>query len=174
MRGVVSLAAAFALAETFPARNLLLWLTFCVVLGTLVLQGMTLPWVIRRLRVSGDDDSRDRLAEASVQHSAAQAAVSRLDELTDTEPDTESTGVPAGVVENLRSLAEKRSNAAWERLGSQHAETPAQAYKRLRREMVAAEREAFVAARNDRKIDDEVLRRVMRELDLEEAMLQRD
>jgi Na+/H+ antiporter len=191
MRGVVSLAAAFALVETFPARNLVLWLTFCVVLGTLVVQGMTLPWVIRRLGVTGDDDSRDRLAEAAVQHSAAQAAVSRLDELAGEPDDGDGSGdgggdgagngagggrvaVPPGVVENLRSLAEKRSNAAWERLGSQHAETPAQAYKRLRREMVAAEREAFVVARNERKIDDEVLRRVMRELDLEEAMLQRD
>ena len=52
MRGVVSLAAALALAPDFPQRPLILYLTFCVILATLVGQGLTLPWLIRQLGVS--------------------------------------------------------------------------------------------------------------------------
>ena len=62
MRGVVSLAAAFALAADFPQRDLILFMTFFVVFGTLVLQGLTLPWLIRRLGVVGREDVTDRLA----------------------------------------------------------------------------------------------------------------
>lgn len=168
MRGVVSLAAAFALAADFPARDLIVWLTFCVVVGTLVVQGLTLPWVIRRLGVTAEDSSADDLAEAAVGHRAAQASIARLDELAGGD------GHHVVVAEQLRHTAEKRANSAWERLGSNPDETPATAYKRLRREMLAAEREVFVRARNDREVDDEVLRRVLRELDLEEVMLQRE
>ena len=70
-----------------------------------------------------------------------------------------------------------RANSAWERLGrpaSEAGESPSAAYRRLRREMVARERDEFVARRDAGEIDDEVLRRVMRELDLEEATLDRD
>ncbi|MBC8092377.1 MAG: sodium:proton antiporter, partial [Pseudonocardia sp.] len=168
MRGVVSLAAAFALAADFPARDLIVWLTFCVVIGTLVIQGLTLPWVIRRLGVTAEDSSADDLAEAAVGHRAAQASIARLDELAGGD------GHHVVVAEQLRHTAEKRANSAWERLGSNPDETPAMAYKRLRREMLAAERDVFVKARNDREVDDEVLRRVLRELDLEEVMLQRE
>jgi CPA1 family monovalent cation:H+ antiporter len=78
------------------------------------------------------------------------------------------------VVERLRMLAEHRGNAAWERLGRQDSESPAAAYRRLRRTMLDAERQVFVEARDAKQIDDEVLFRVMRELDLEEAALTRD
>jgi CPA1 family monovalent cation:H+ antiporter len=172
MRGVVSLAAAFAIPESVPGRPELLFLTFCVTVGTLLLHGLTLPWLIRRLGVQGDGESQaDALAEAQAQYAAGQAAMTRLDELTengDAEPRS---------VQKLKRMAEMRTNSSWERLGRDASETgegPGATYRRLRREMLTAERDTFVQHRNEGRIDDEVLRRVLRELDLEEAMLSRD
>jgi len=174
MRGVVSLAAAFALPPEFPQRDLLLFLTFVVVIGTLVLQGFTLPALIRWLRVTAEDERRDALAEAAAQHAAANAALARLDALVD-----EDGAVPDDVVQRLREKAEIRQLGAWERLGGNrtgpgYTETPTASYRRLRREMLDAERAIFVEMRDAGRIDDEVLRRVQQELDLEEALLARD
>ncbi len=170
MRGVVSLAAAFALAPDFPARSEILFLTFAVVLGTLVAQGFTLPWVIRRLGIKTDETYRDNLAEANAQHRAINAAIDRLDQLV-----AESDPPPGDVVERLRAMAEHRRNGAWERLGGGvgpgSSETPSAAFRRLRMEMVAAERKAFLEMRDHGLLDDEVMRQVTYELDLEEAML---
>jgi monovalent cation/hydrogen antiporter len=172
MRGVVSLAAAFALATDFPRRDLILFVTFVVVFGTLVLQGLTLPWVIRRLVVVGREDYTDRLAEASAQSRAAQAGIDRLDELLAEEP----APPPDHVVHKLRTYAEHRSNGAWERLAgarTDREETPSELYRRLRTEMLRAERDEFVRLRDSGELDDEVLRLVFRDLDLEEALLSR-
>ncbi|MFB9319596.1 cation:proton antiporter, partial [Cryptosporangium minutisporangium] len=173
MRGVVSLAAAFALAHDFPQRGLILWLTFVVVFGTLVIQGLTLPALIRRLGVSGTDDMNDRLAEANAQHQAARAATGRLDELVS----TASHPPPEEVVGLLKHYSEYRANSAWERLGGglSHGgkETPGAAFRRLRQEMVQAQRATFTRLRNLGELDDEVMREMVRELDLEETMLGR-
>lgn len=167
MRGVVTLAAALALPETdevaYP-RELFVWLAFAVIVVTLVVQGATLPWYARRLRVPPDDPTTDTLAEAATQNQASRAARDRLEELAE--------GAPTATVERLRELAEHRTNKAWERLGGA-AETPSQAYGRLRREMIDAEREVFRSARDEGRIAEEVLRRAQRDLDLEESLLQR-
>jgi CPA1 family monovalent cation:H+ antiporter len=175
MRGVVSLAAAFSIPEDFPRRNLLLFLTFVVVIGTLLVQGLSFPALIRRLGISaGREAYEDNLAEAAAQQAAASAALSRLDEIVADGVDD----VHSEVVAQLRSGMERRSFAAWERLGSGTGpggeETPTTVYRRLRREMLAAERQVFVRMRDERRIDDEVLRRVVQELDFEEAALSRD
>jgi len=169
MRGVVSLAAASALPLDLPGRDVIVFCAFAVTVGTLLLQGLTLPWLIGRLGVRGDEARGDALAEAQVQHAAARAAVDRLDEVVGRGDPT-----PEHVVERLRALAEHRGNAAWERLGRQGAESPAASYRRLRRTMLEAERRVFVEARDEGRIDDEVLFRVLRELDLEEAALSRE
>jgi Na+/H+ antiporter len=172
MRGVVSLAAASALPAAFPHRDLILFLTFAVVVGTLMLQGLTLPAVIRRLGVTGADGAADTLAEAAAQHSAAKAGLSRLDVLL-----AARGRVPDEVVRRLRDRAETRQFAAWERIGGDPepgSETPTGAYRRLLREMMQAERGVFIELRDAGRIDDEVLRRVQLELDLEEAMLARE
>lgn len=174
MRGVVSIAAAYALPVGFPGRDLVTFLTFCVVIATLVLQGLTLPTVIRRLGVAAEEERRaDNLAEAGAQHTAINAALSRLEELL-----AEDGDVPTEIVHRLRDRAEVRSLAAWERLGGPPddalRETPTAAYRRLRRDMLEAERAVFVQLRDEGRIDDEVLRRVQLELDLEEAMMSRD
>lgn len=181
MRGVVSLAAAFAIplttatGEAFPAREEILFLSFVVVVGTLLLQGLTLPWLIRTLGVQGQEAQTDAVAEAAAQHEAARAATARLDELVDP-ANEEGSAVADKTARILRGWAERRSTSAWERLGrsdDELGESPAATFRRLRREMLAAEREVFVAHRDAGRIDDEVLRRVMHELDLEEAMLDR-
>ncbi|MEV0676775.1 Na+/H+ antiporter [Actinosynnema sp. NPDC050436] len=169
MRGVVSLAAASALPLDLPGRDVIVFCAFVATVGTLLIQGLTLPWVIRKLGFQGDEEQADALAEAQVQHAAARAAVDRLDELVDNGDQT-----PDHVVDRLRTMAEHRGNAAWERLGRQEDESPAAAYRRLRRTMLDAERQVFVEARDNRQIDDEVLFRVLRELDLEEAALTRE
>ncbi|MBB5806547.1 CPA1 family monovalent cation:H+ antiporter [Saccharothrix ecbatanensis] len=169
MRGVVSLAAASALPLDLPGRDVIVFCAFVVTVGTLLIQGLSLPFVIRKLGFRGDEERTDALAEAQVQHAAAQAAVRTLDEVIGGE-----SGTPEHVVERLRIMAEHRGNAAWERLGRQEDESPAASYRRLRRTMLAAERKVFVQARDDGQIDDEVLYRVLRELDLEEAAISRE
>jgi monovalent cation/hydrogen antiporter len=173
MRGVVSLAAAFALPIDFPQRDLILFLTFVVVIATLVGQGFTLPKVIRRLGVTASESLQDNLAEADAQQRAARAAIERLDQIVE-----EEGNISDDIVQNLRDKAEIRTFGAWERLGGgrghANSETPTATYRRLRRAMLEAERDVFVQLRDDRRIDDEVLRRVLLELDLEEAMLARD
>lgn len=174
MRGVVSLAAASALPLDFPGRERVVFLAFFVTVSTLLLQGLTLPWVIRWLDVRRPDARYDAIAEAQAQHTAAQAALDRLDELTAGDATPEHID---RVASRLRSWTEQRSLGAWERLGrpaEEAGEAPTAAFRRLRREMLAAEREAFVRSRAEGHISDEVLRRVLRELDLEEALLTRD
>jgi len=175
MRGVVSLAAAAAIPLTtdagapFPGRDEIIYLAFLITVGTLLVQGLTLPAVIRRLSVRGREDYTDALAEAQAQNDAARAAAARLDELDDGDPLAERA------VAKLRQSIEARSNAAWERLGgSDDGTTPSAVYRRLRRELLLAEREVFLRYRDARRIDDEVFRRIQRELDLEEVMLERE
>jgi CPA1 family monovalent cation:H+ antiporter len=177
MRGVVSLAAAFAIptftagGAPFPHRNELLFLAFFVTLATLLLHGLTLPWVIRSLHVRGREDYTDALAEAEGQHNAARAALERLEALrAESEP-------PRAVLEQLRRASEHRANQAWERLGrsaEEAGESPTAAYRRLRTEMLDAERAVFIRLRDENRIDDEVLRRVLHQLDLEDVLLQRE
>jgi Na+/H+ antiporter len=170
MRGVVTLAAAFALpaSDRYP-RELFVWLAFSVIVGTLVLQGVTLPAVARWLRIPPDDPKDDALAEASAQQAAARAARERLDAEAAKNGD-----VPDSVLGRLRSLLDDRTNLAWERLGSRRRETPSETYSRLRRAMIEEERDVFRAARDEGRIPEEVLRRAQRDLDLEESLLRRE
>lgn len=172
MRGVVTLAAAFAIPATVPGRETIVFLAFFVTVATLLLHGLTLPTVIRRLGVQDDAFTSDTLAEAQTQFDAAQAAISRLDELTE-----EADDHLGHTAEKLRRMAEYSANSVWEQLGrpdSEAGESPSAAYRRLRREMLISERTTFVARRDSGDIDDEVLRRVLRRLDFEEAALARD
>lgn len=176
MRGVVSLAAAFAIpvqtatGGPFPQRELLIFLTFVVIFATLIVQGTTLRAVIRRLGLR-TDPVQDRLGEAQAAQAASDAALSRLDELVAA---GDGTAAPAEVVEQLRQRARVRGLVAWERLGDPSRETPTAAYRRLRIEMLEAERDALVRMRDLGRIDDHTMRRVQRDLDYEEAVLRRD
>ncbi|TVZ87445.1 sodium/proton antiporter (CPA1 family) [Streptomyces sp. BK340] len=178
MRGVVSLAIAFSIptvhdGHPFPQRNLILFLTFTTVIGTLVVQGLTLPPLIRLLRFPGRDRQAETLAEANAQAQASRAAENRLDELLS----DERNALPPPLADRLRMVLERRRNAVWERLGQVNpvtGESVDDTYRRLSREMIGAEREVFVRLRDHRHIDDEMLRALLRRLDLEEAAAYRE
>ncbi|CAM5328404.1 Na+/H+ antiporter OS=Streptomyces tendae OX=1932 GN=GUR47_14605 PE=3 SV=1 [Streptomyces tendae] len=179
MRGVVSLAIAFSIpltvhgGEPFPERNLILFLTFTTVIGTLVVQGVTLPPLIRLLKFPAHDVQAETLAEANAQAQASRVAEQRLDDLLA----DERNALPAPLADRLRTVLERRRNAVWERLGQVNSvtgETVDDTYRRLSRAMISAEREVFVRLRDGRYIDDEMLRTLLRRLDLEEAAAYRE
>jgi CPA1 family monovalent cation:H+ antiporter len=172
MRGAVSLAAALALPLTtdagtaFPNRELVIFLTFSVILGTLVLQGLTLPAVIRALRV--EEDGLAEMEEAKARIHAAEAALARLDELVDEEWVREET---AERVRGMFTFRRERFRSRFDPETDGAIEDRSISYQRLLRELLEAEREAVLQLQRDGRIDDEVLRRVVRDLDLEEARL---
>ena len=168
MRGVVTLAAVLALPPETPRRGVVVFVAFVVVVGTLTLQGLTLPGLARWLKLPGPDPAEDALAEAALLSEVAKAGRNRLAEMSEGEE-------PEEVVEALRQQSMSRADRAWERLGRPHEEyePPTAAYLRLRLEMLDAERAALIEARDDGRYDDEVLRAVTAMLDVEESLLDR-
>ncbi len=175
MRGAVSLAAALALpvvtteGAAFPERAFVIYLTFGVILATLVVQGLSLPLLIRGLGLH--DDGASERQEMQARLTAAQAALARLDELaSQNEVSQESAQHLRKHYEaQVRSIT-KRFKKAEDEPGEDHATT----YQQLQREALQAERSAVIGLRNQGEINDEVLRRIERELDLEEQRLAGD
>jgi monovalent cation/hydrogen antiporter len=172
MRGAVSLAAALALplstdaGSPVPGRDLILFLTFAVILVTLVGQGLTLPIVIRALHLP-DDGSEDR-EDAKARILAAEAAVARLAELQAED------WVRDDTAERLRGLYRFRNDRFRARLDDEDdgaIESQSQDYQRLRRELLNAEREALIELRRRGAISNDVWLRVGRDLDLEDQRL---
>ena len=164
MRGVVTLAAALTLPMDFHNRSVLIFMAFFVVVGSLLIQGSTLPWLVRRLRLAPPDPGELALEEAALLDRATQAGDTRLDEV--------SGQAAADVLARLRVRAEDRRNAAWERVArSGRSETPIEAYTRLRLAMLSAERGAVLSARDEGGYSDEAVRRVIRMMDVEQGML---
>jgi monovalent cation/hydrogen antiporter len=172
MRGGVSLAAALAVPlETdagapFPGREVILFLTFSVILATLVLQGLTLPAVIRVLDL--EDDGIEGREEAAARIRAAEAAIARLEELAGEDWVRDDT---ADRVRGGYTFRINRFSARFDDADDGDIEERSQAYQRLRRELLAAERDAVVELRRSGVISDEVMRRVQRDLDLEDTRL---
>ncbi|WP_199753894.1 Na+/H+ antiporter [Amycolatopsis sp. WAC 01375] len=169
MRGVVTLAAAFVLPADTPQRAVLVLVAFVVVAGTLLLHGTTLPVLVRRLKLPPPDPAVDALQEAAVLHDMTRAALEELEKIRTPED-------PEDIVERLRSRLQHRSDSAWEELGRQSTltETPSDAYRRLRLRLLEVEREKFLEARDSGMADDDVLRRILERLDIEESMLDRE
>ena len=165
MRGVVTLAAAFVIPEGTEYREVLLLVAFTVVAGTLLGQGLTLPWLVRRLRVTGPDPAEDALARATLLEQASRAGLTVLDR---SEYDD-----PHGVADLIRTRLEERNFAAWERLAT-HAEhvAPSELYAVLRLEMLAAERARILEIRKTGNVAAEVVGEVLAMLDVEESMLE--
>ena len=171
MRGVVTLAAASLLPEDTPQRASLIFIALTVTVGTLILQGFTLGSVARMLNLKGPDPREDALQRAQLVQATVSAGSARLDqELDDGEHE-----VPQEIVGALRAQGERRSNLAWERLGSGTPlpETPSDSYRRLRSSMLASERAKLIKLRDKGGMDHEVLERVMDDLDVEESMIAR-
>jgi CPA1 family monovalent cation:H+ antiporter len=165
MRGVVTLAAAFVLPEDTPEREVLILVALVVVGATLLVQGATLPWVLRKLRLSGPDPAEDALQAASVQQRATNAGMVRLDEVAGDD-------VPPEILKRIKMRSKERSQALWERLGGSD-ETPSQLYSRLRIEMIDAERAELIRLRDDGVVPDDIMRRVIAAIDIEETILDR-
>jgi CPA1 family monovalent cation:H+ antiporter len=167
MRGIVSLAAALALPVTtatgapFPFRDEIILATFAVILATLVLQGLTLTPLIRRLEL-GEDRTLE-LEEARAREDAAQAAIGRLEELAG------APWVRREDVARLRALYTQRvQRSSPIELGADAASGRAQAaFRRLRHETLSTERRALIALRDQGVISDEILLRLEQELDVE-------
>jgi monovalent cation/hydrogen antiporter len=167
MRGAVSLAAALALPLDFPLRNLILFLTFSVILVTLVVQGLTLPALIRWLRFERDDSEEREEVQARL--AAASAALDRLDELATEDWTRDDT------IERLNGLYEfrrRRLKARGGYLEDDGAEDRSQAYQRLVHELLEAQRQAIIRLRNQGQISSDVMHRIERELDLEDTRLE--
>lgn len=164
MRGVVTLAAAFVIPATTPHREVLLLVAFTVVAGTLFIQGLSLPWLARRLHAPAPDPLDDALARATVLQQASKAGFEALDR---TEFDD-----PHGVEDLIRQRTEQRNFAAWERLGTTvGSESPSDLYARLRRLMLDAERARVLEIRSSGTVASEVIADVLATLDVEESML---
>ena len=172
MRGAVSLAAALALplttdaGEPFPNRELIIFLTFGVILGSLVIQGLTLPGVMKVLGL--EDEGRAEKEETKARLYAAEAALTRLEELAAEDWVQEDT------LERLRGLfgfRRERFRTRFDPESDGAVEERSVAFQRLMHELLAAERAAVFEMRRTRRIDDQVMRRVIRDLDLEEARL---
>src|ERR671935_588037 len=169
MRGAVSLAAALALPlETdagtpFPDRDLIIFLTFAVIFATLVAQGLTLPALIRALRVTSDGTEHQEELRARLE--ATKAALAQIDALA-TEDWTRDDSVA-----RMRGLYEYRQRRLAARAGKipddDGYEDRSSAYQQMLREVLAAQRQALVRLRNEGTIPNEVMNRVIQELDLE-------
>ncbi len=179
LRGAVSLAAALAIPlETdtgapFPDRDLILFIAFSLILVTIVGQGLTLPALIRRLGVEADA-AEEETEEMRARLAAAKAALARLDEV---EAD-EAWAVNEGTLRRVRAVYEFRRRRFKARAGyvedDEGIEDRSVVYQRLLIELYGAQRRALVQLRNDGTISNEVMHRVERDLDLEEARLEVD
>jgi monovalent cation/hydrogen antiporter len=173
MRGVVSLAAALALPAAtshggaFPARNLVIFLTFMVLLVTLLGQGLTFPLVIRALGVTSD--GRAEREEAKARLKAARAAMARLEQLATAD------WVDSREIEAARARYQKQADhyrAHYEGVDIESDEERIEASRRLRRELLDAEGGAIVRLRDEGYIADDILRQIQRGLDLEAVRLE--
>ena len=169
MRGAVSLAAALALDADFPQRDLIVFLTFAVIFVTLVLQGLTLPPLIRLLGVTDDgtDEAKEDLKARLV---ATKAALARIDELLEEEWTRDDT------LERMRQMYEYRKRRLAARTGKIEAdedfEDRSLTYQTMVREVLEAQRREIVRLRNEGTISNDVMHRIERELDLEDERLE--
>jgi CPA1 family monovalent cation:H+ antiporter len=166
LRGAVSLAAALALPAAFPERNLVLLVTFAVILITLVGQGLTLPFLVARagwdgVEADGDEESLARGAAYDAGLAEVEAARSRwpthgplLDRLE------------SGLRDRTRHLATDDEDESAERR-QERVE-----HEAIQRDVIGAQRRAVLELRNRRVINDETLRAIERELDFEEIRME--
>lgn len=168
MRGAVSLAAALAVPLDVPGRPQIIFLTFALILVTLVGQGLSLPFIVKALRLERPRRWSDEEAVARME--AAQAALDRLDEMEDEERASEVQ------LKRLRDLYRGRFRMCQAVLGGGDPETAAREqriadYGELRRELIGVEREELLSLRGDGRLRPPTQRQIERDLDLEEARI---
>lgn len=175
IRGVDSLATALAVplvvstGTPFPCRNLVIFLSFGVILSTLILQGLSLPLLIRWLKLHGD--GLEESEEMKGRSTAARAALRRLDEVA-----KEAWALPI-CVERIREMYINRIRRFRARLrndGDGHYEENAALMRRIQLELLTEERRAIIDLRDREVINDDVLRDIERDIDLEELRVKED
>jgi len=172
MRGAVSLAVALALPFTtdsgaFPKRDLIVFLTFAVIFFTLVVQGLSLPTLIHRLGVS--DGGADADEELRARLRATKAAIEQIDALADEEWTRDET------VERMRALYDYRKRRLAARAGKLEDdgyEERSLAYQQMVQLVLGAQREELLRMRAEGELSNEMMNRILRELDLEESRLE--
>lgn len=175
MRGVVTLAAAQSLPDGTPYRAQLVLIAFTVAVTTLLLQGGTLPWLIRLTGIRGTDDAADRRELASLLDDLGEAGLATLDN-----PDFQLPGgqpIDEAVIERARNDTLLAAESAWERAdhGAGDAglpQSPQRQYRELRREVLQAERAALLQARSEGTYPSRILNRAQAMIDLEETRLE--
>ncbi len=172
MRGAISLAAALALPLTlasgtqFPNRDLIVFITFFVILATLVVQGLSLPPIIRRLHLK--DDGATAQEEASARLEITQVALGRIEEIKNAE------NAPARLVGQLKDDYQRRVEGL--RAIVAEGENSCRDYfeedRNLQIDIIKTEREALQKLREDKALHNDAARRIENDLDLEEQRLQ--
>lgn len=175
MRGVVTLAAAQSLPAETPYREQLILIAFTVALVTLLLQGGTLPLVIRLVKIQGADRVADRRELATLLDEMSEAGLEALDEPSFELPDGQT--VDPEILERVRTDTLLATQTAWER--AEHADdedgilrSPHQQYRALRREVLTAERDVLLDARSRGAYPSRILERAQSLLDQEESRLE--
>ncbi|MCE0484377.1 MAG: Na+/H+ antiporter [Methylacidiphilales bacterium] len=169
MRGVVSLAAALALngLPDFPRGHLVQFLSFSVILVSLVFQGLTLPTLIRTLGIADDGSAAQEEIEA--RHQISRAVLEKIDEIRREEK------FPASAIDRVEQIYRDRDLSLQDELADQLGWSDSRHHllslRRLHRSMVATERRTLLVLRRDEIIGDDVLHKIEHELDLEEARL---
>ena len=168
MRGAVSLAAALAVPLSVGARPQIIFLTFALILITIVGQGLSLPYIVRALKLEHPRRWSDEEAVARME--AAQSALDRLDEMEQEGRASESQ------LKRLRDLYRARFRMCQAVLGGEDPEVAAREqkladYGLLRRELIGIEREELLTLRSAGRLRHETLRMIERDLDLEEARI---
>jgi CPA1 family monovalent cation:H+ antiporter len=171
MRGVVTLAAAAAIpvatvdGEPFPERATIQAIAFVVSVGTLLIQGATLPLLIGRLRLSTDESGYEREETLKAERIVHDAADEVLTEFRANPPE----GLDPRILTEIRNTIARQSQDADE-MPDPEAHTPrAEAFAALYRDVLAAQRAALIAERDDGRIEDEAVRAMLERLDLQEA-----
>lgn len=166
LRGAVSLAAALALPETFPERNLILLLTFSVILATLVGQGLTLPLLLRWFRLADDGGTeREEILARTTATEAGLDEVARLRPLWPTHGPL-FDGLESGLRDRSEHLPTEDEDETAERRQERLE------HEGIRHDVITAQRVSVIGLRDRGEINDEVLRMVERELDLEEIRME--
>src|SRR6185437_5851918 len=150
----------------FPGRDLIIFLAFVIIFATLVLQGLSLPPLIRWLGIKEDDSLQHEEREARL--AANKAALARLQQLAEKDP-AKADALKRLRIEyedRIRQLEATETSHSTRRLRLFSAE-----YERLSRETLILERDKILELRNQDVINDEVLRRIQRDIDLAEARL---
>jgi CPA1 family monovalent cation:H+ antiporter len=170
MRGVVTLAAAAGIplltvtGEAFPQRDVIQAIAFIVTIGTLVIQGLTLPWLIRTLGISAPEEETSRERQVALaEETARQATIRAVTAYRDGQTDPRARHLAEGMLARVQASAGDTREASLD--GSEPA------LMDLAKQIISARRDAVVAARDSRQIDDEVMREILEQMDLEEAVM---